>query len=123
MTHKIGLTAEGIIEVEYFGITTYSDRARALDALELDVQRPDSKKILVNFVGANIVNGDDAERLDFLAKAVIHPSLEGSMVALVGLTRANAHPAETAGIIRQIQVRVFERRDDALSWLRGSDRQ
>lgn len=119
MTHQVSLIREGIIEVEYFGTTSYLDRAQALDALNIDTARPGTKRVLVNFLGANVVGDDDGARLDFIAKAITHPLLENCCVALVGLAHIHAYPAETAGIIRQIKVRTFERRDDAILWLLG----
>lgn len=119
MTYRISVTPENIVEVEYYGATTYVDRAEALDALSAVNELPSPKRILVNFLGANLMCRDDASRLDFIAKAITHPVLENSKVALVGVSHADAHPAETAGIIRLIKVRSFEQREQATRWLLG----
>lgn len=116
MTHRLEVTPDGILEVEYFGATTFADRASALDALGVDTG-PGTKRILVNFLGAQIVPGDDGSRLDFIAKAITHPQLENCRVAMVGIPAVAAHPAQTAGLIRQIKVRTFDDRQQAIDWL------
>ena len=117
MTYKLSITPESVAEVEYFGVTTYADRAQALDELGALTVLPSPRRFLVNFLGATVVTGDDPGRLDFISKAITHPVLEHSRVALVGVSHADAHPAETAGIIRLIKVRSFERREQAMAWL------
>lgn len=119
MTFRVSVTSENIIEVEYFGVTTYADRGQALDALAAVNVLPAPKRVLVNFLGANVVDRDDARRLDFIAKAVAHPVLDNTEVALVGLSHTEAHPAETAGVVRLIKVRAFKGRDEAVRWLLG----
>lgn len=119
MTYRVSVTPEDIVEVEYFGATTYADRAEALDTLGALSELPTPKRILVNFLGANVVARNDSGRLDFIAKAITHPVLENSKVALVGVSHADAHPAETAGIVRLIKVRSFEQREQAVRWLLG----
>jgi hypothetical protein len=117
VTYKVELAPEGVVEVEYFGTTTYADRAEALDSLEILNEMRGPKRVLVNFLGAQVVGDDDAGRLDFIAKAITHPLLANCRIALVGIAHADAHPAETAGIIRLIKVRTFEQREQALAWL------
>ena len=120
MAYRVSVTPEGIIEVEYFGATTFADRTAALDALGEAGELPSPKRILVNFLDADLRSSeDDAGRLDFIAKAITHPVLGNSKVALVGVSHADAHPAETAGIIRLIKVRWFEGREQAVGWLLG----
>ena len=119
MTFRISVTSEGIVEVEFFGATTFSDRAAALDALGEAGELPKPLRLLVNFLGAELRSQDDAGRLDFIAKAITHPILENSRAALVGVSHADAHPSETAGVIRLIKVRSFEARDQAMRWLLG----
>lgn len=119
MTFRVSVTSENIIEVEYFGVTTYADRGQALDALAAVNVLPAPKRVLVNFLGANVSDRDDPGRLDFIAKAITHPVLDNTKVALVGLSRTEAHPAETAGVVRLIKVRAFKGRDEAVRWLLG----
>ena len=116
MTHRLEVTPEGILEVEYFGTTTFADRASALDALSVDTG-PGTKRVLVNVLGAQVVGGDDGSRLDFIAKAITHPLLENCRVAMLGIPAADAHASQTAGLIRQIKVRTFDDRAEAVAWL------
>jgi hypothetical protein len=119
MAYSIHLGDDQILHVEYSGYVSYMERARALDDAAEWIDLHGVSGVLVDFTMA--VVGDDNTRTDFLAKVIAHPKLDLLCVAIVTHQPASGEVARTAGLIRQLAIRVYAERERALDWLRTHD--
>ena len=109
-----------MLVVQYSGPVTYAERLEALLQAAPMLGAHSITRILVDFSIATLQDHDQTARVDFVAKAINLPSLDGCRVALLCLPAGFAEPTLTAGFVRGMSIRRFEDRGEAVDWLRGT---
>ena len=122
MGFNIAVCEGPILEVRYSGPVTYAERLEALVTAGPMLGAHAITRVLVDFSAATLQDHDQPARVDFVAKAINLPSLDGCRVALLCLPAGFAEPTLTAGFVRGMSIRRFDARSDAVTWLHGVTR-
>ena len=107
-----------ILDVQFDGPLSFSDRSDALASVRPLIQRHPIRRILVDFSEASI-NRDEKPGAagDFTTELARMPFPAGTSIAYVGATRAAADPVEWLAHAIGLRVRRFDKREEALAWL------
>lgn len=97
------------------GNVTYAERLSVLKALAESKDAAIEVPLLINFLDAVLVDPDD--QLNFMAHVMSQPEIQGRFIAMVGLSGEHARAAVLAAAALDAHLRVFNDRDQALSWL------
>ncbi|UHQ18826.1 hypothetical protein LVB87_11605 [Lysobacter sp. KIS68-7] len=118
MAYKLSLPREHeILELVYDGPVSYRERLDALEDMSSILEATSVRNILVNFTNAKLLVNDDNDRIDFIAKSAVSPTLNGCRVAMLGLSREDGRSTQTTAQIRQLELAFFDDREEAIAWL------
>ena len=117
-THLQLIEGGQILDVQFDGPLSFSDRSDALASVRPLIQRHPIRRILVDFSEASINRNEKPGAAgDFTTELARMPFPAGTSIAYVGATRAAADPVEWLANAIGLRVRRFYRREEALAWL------
>jgi hypothetical protein len=117
MAYSIKLLDSDALLLEYAGLVDCGERAEAITAAARRVSATGADRLLIDFTRAVAVDGDRAERVDFIARAITAWPGSGIRVAFVNGPRSFAWPVEMACDVRNIPIREFDSHAQAMAWL------
>jgi hypothetical protein len=117
-THLQLIEGGRILDVQFDGPLSFSDRSEALANVRPLMQRQPISRILVDFSDASLDRDEKPGAAgDFTTQLAGMPFPAGTSIAYVGATRAAADPVEWLANAIGLRVRRFYKREEALAWL------
>ena len=117
-THLQLIEGGQVLDVQFDGLLSFSDRSEALASVRPFLQRQPISRILVDFSDASINRNDKPGAAgEFTTELARMPFPAGTSIAYVGAMRAAADPVEWVANAIGLRVRRFYKREEALAWL------
>lgn len=117
-THLQLIEGGQILDVQFDGPLSFSDRSEALANVRPLMQRHPVGRILVDFSAASIDRNEEPGAAgEFTTQLADMPFPPGTSIAYVGAPRAAADPVEWLANAIGLRVRRFCEREEALAWL------